>query len=140
MSAREVANPESEPRAWSKRDSDEQRLNLASGPATGGGERRLLPAPDRHIRACGQPASTELLKLTDYVFERSRGVARRHLCEVAKNHLSFGGRLPVRFVTACCDPREQQINRCAEQGGVVELRIEPSLFVLHPATKRVPPT
>jgi hypothetical protein len=64
-------------------------------------------------------ASTELLELIDYIFKRCRGIdfdrcgcpkQRLDLCEAAKNHLSFGGALPVWVIGACLDPREQQID------------------------------
>jgi hypothetical protein len=108
---------------------------------------RVKASPAWHIGACGQPASTELLKLADDIFERPRGVdldrgrcpkQRLHLCDVAKNHLSIDGRLPVRVITACCDPLEKQIDRCTEQGNEVELRIETSLIRLAPSNEEAP--
>ena len=80
--------------------------------------------------------STDLFELTDYFFEGRRSIdldrgrcpsQRLHLCDVAKNHLPIGGRFPVRVVVACCDPREEQIDRSTEQSDMVELGQEPKV-------------
>ena len=80
--------------------------------------------------------SSELFELIYYVFEGRRGIdldrgrcpkQRLHLCDVAKNHLPIGGRFPIRVVAACCEPREEQIDRCADQSDMVELGHEPKV-------------